>query len=203
MKTPFALLALGLLVAPAALASPFHDQLKNGSFESGSTGVNGLGVSTYVPDHWAVEVGTVQASALATDGNVSAQLRALPNELGGHFSVLAQTIPETSTDAPIVPGAWYDLSFEAQGLYHGGKGHGNATVTWTGALGHTLRVDTVVVPEGAGFRTYTAHLQAPIDPIAGDAATSATVRFLVDGQSSDTDVNLWVDNAHFGPGSPA
>lgn len=202
MKLSLVLVAALLLAAPA-LASPVYDQLRSGSFESWSAGINGLGQPTAVPENWTVEIGTVQPSALATDGSSSAQLRALPDTLGGHTSVLAQTIPQSSTDAPIVPGAWYDLSFDAQGLYHGGKGTGQATVTWTGALGHVLRVDTLAVPEGAGFQTYTAHLQAPVDALVGDAATSATIRFTVVGQSSDTDVNLWVDDAHFGPGSPA
>jgi len=203
MRVLFVLSILAIALVPAATAATLNDQLKDGGFESWSVGVNPQGSPTQIPAGWSVEVGSVVASTLRTEGNLSAQLRAMPNGLGGHYSILAQTIPQSSTDLPIVPGAFYDLSFDAFGAYHGGKGFGNASVTWTGALGHKLRVDTIVIPEGTAFASYTAHLQAPIDPIAGDAATSATVRFYVDGTSSDTDVNLFVDNAHFGLGTPA
>lgn len=71
-----------------------------------------------------------------------------------------------------------------------------------GGLPRELRVDTIPVPETTTFTSYAAHLQAPIDPVTGDAATSATIRFYVDGISSDVDVNLFVDNAHFGLGTP-
>lgn len=40
------------------------------------------------------------------------------------------------------------------------------------------------------------------DPSFPDAALSVVLRFRVDGFSSDNDVNLWVDNAHFGLGQP-
>jgi hypothetical protein len=201
--TRLALLLLAALALPAALAAPVYDQLHNGSFEKYSQGQNSQGVPTALFDSWTLEVGVANASSLATDGHVSAELRALPNQLGGHYSILAQTIPQSSTDAPIVPGAFYDLSFDALGSYHGGKGVGHANVMWIGSRGEVLRVDTIDVPEGTAFASYSAHLQAPIDPVQGDAATSATIRFRVDGFSSDTDVDLWVDNAHFGLGTPA
>jgi hypothetical protein len=195
-------LALGSLLLPLGLSAPLVQQLKDGSFESWSQGTDGYGMPTMVPANWTVEIGQVAPSPLATSGNDSAELRALPNEVGGHFSQIAQTVPSTKTDLPIVPGAYYDFSFDALGSYQG-KGLGNASVTWTGALGHTLRVDTIDIAQSTGFVSYSVHLQAPIDPLTGDAATSATIRFYVDGQSSDVGVNLLVDNAQFGPSAPA
>ena len=188
MKSLFALGALALLVTPLGLAAPLYDQLQNGSFEEGL-------------DAWTVEVGDVVLSTAASDGNFSAQLRAKPNELGGHYSILAQTIPQSQTDVPIVPGAYYDLSFDAKATYND-KGVGRANVTWTGINGAVLRVDVFNVTASAEFVSYSARLQAPIDPLAPDAAIGATLRFRVDGQSSDQGVNLWVDNAEFGIGTP-
>lgn len=194
MKPVLPLAIVLALLAPAALASPVLDQLRNGDLESWS--------APYAPEGWTVVVGNVTRSAFATEGGFSAQLRAKPNELGGHFSVMRQAIPQSGTDLPIMPGAFYDLSFDAAGVYNG-KGNGHATITWLGVTGKVLRVDTIVVPDGVGYASYTARLQAPIDVLGGDAATSALVAFVVDGQSSDSGVNLWVDDVAFGPGSPA
>lgn len=195
MKTLLALAVAALAVTPFALAAPLNDQLRNGSFEEWAPNAN-------APANWTLEQGTVSASASATDGAVSAQLRAKPNSVGGHYSILAQSIPQSSNDLPILPGLWYDLSFDAKAEYKDVKGVGRANVTWIGALGNTLRVDSVDVLQNATFATYTRHLQAPIDPSFPDAALSVVLRFRVDGFSSDNDVNLWVDNAHFGLGQP-
>lgn len=192
MKT--ILIVAAALLAPVAFAAPIYEQTQNRSFEDWE-------VAT-APDAWTLEVGELTRSAFATDGEWAVQLRAKPNEVGGHFSQLAQTFPQSETDLPIVPGAFYEFSFDAAGIYSG-KGNGNATVTWIGALGHVLRVDTVIVPEATGYESFTARLQAPVDVLVGDAATSAVLRFLVDGQSSDNSVNLWVDDVQFGLGSPA
>lgn len=188
-----AIVAVALL-APVAFAAPVYEQTQNRSFEDWSTET--------APDAWTLEVGEVLQSSFATDGESAVQLRAKPNEVGGHFSILSQTYPQSESDLPIVPGAFYELSFDAAGVYSG-KGNGNATVTWIGALGNVLRVDTVVVPEATEYASFTARLQAPVDVFVGDAATSAVLRFLVDGKSSDSGVNLWVDNVQFGIGSPA
>lgn len=193
MKLHGGLAALLTLVLPAILAAPLHDQLENGSFESW----DGL----YAPTAWTIEVGNVTRSTAASEGNFSTQLRAKPNHLGGHYSILAQTIPQGDTDLRIVPGAFYDLSFDAKATYND-KGEGRANVTWIGLNAAVLRIDAFDIAESATFASYTARLQAPIDPLAPDAAVSATLRFRVDGQSSDQGVNLWVDNAQFGLGSP-
>lgn len=192
MKLLFALTVLAALLAPTTLAAPLHDQLQNGGLEEWDT--------AYAPTAWTVEVGNVTRSVDATEGNYSAQLRAKPNELGGHYSILAQTIPQSDTDLGIVPGVYYDLSFDAKGVYND-KGVGRANVTWTGINGAVLRVDSFDIPEGT-WSSYATQLQAPIDPLAPDAAISATIRFRVDGQSSDQGVNLWVDNMEFGLGLP-
>jgi hypothetical protein len=193
-------LAAAALLMPAALASPLLNQVRNGSFEDWDAGA--------VPVSWTLEIGTISPSPLSTDGATSVQLRAKPNEVGNHLSIIAQAIPQNfppagTEDLPIVPGLFYELSFDAAGVYSG-KGSGMATVTWAGALGHVLRVDTVVVPDEpeAVFHGYSAHLQAPVDATLPDAATSATVRFVVDGQSSDEKVNLWVDKVQFGLSTP-
>ncbi len=186
-----ALLALPLSTGPAS-GEPLADQLRSGGFEEWT--------SAGVPANWTLEIGNVYRSAIATEGASSAQLRAKPNLDGTHFSILAQTIPQSDTDAPIVPGAWYELAYDASGSY-AGKGYGRASVTWTGAFGHVLRVDVVDVPEGS-FQAFAPRFQAPIDPVVSDAATVATIRFLVDGQSSDDKVNLWIDHARFGPAPP-
>ncbi|HUR68704.1 MAG TPA: hypothetical protein VM370_05610 [Candidatus Thermoplasmatota archaeon] len=188
----FLALATLVLVAPVAFAAPLLNQVQNGTLESWS--------SPWSPDAWTVEIGNVTKSTTAAEGNFSAQLRAKPNALGGHYSILAQTIPQSGTDLPIVPGAFYDLSFDAMGIYSG-KGVGRANVTWTGPNG-VLRIDVIDIPETTTFASHTAHLQAPIDALTANAATSATLRFRVDGQSSDQGVNLWVDNVKFGLGSP-
>jgi len=195
-RAALALLATVLLLPGPANALTLFDQQENGSFEDWNA-------TCTMPDAWTVEIGDVVCSAFATEGASAAQLRAKPNLVGSHLSVLAQTIPQgnDATDLPIVPGIFYELRFDAAGIYNG-KGNGNATLTWVGFLGNTLRVDTVVVPESTGYAHFEQQFQAPIDPLIPDAATSVLLRFLVDGQSSDDKVNLWVDDVHFGPSGP-
>lgn len=198
-----ALLVTALFLAPPASAAVVVDQVRNGSFESW----NAAGT---VPDHWTVEVGNVAQSTFATNGSFAAQLRAKPNQVGAHASILSYAVPEHplpdapagAEDAPIVPGQFYQFSFDAAGVYRH-KGAGNATVSWYGlATGALLRVDTINVPDGTAYARFEAHLQAPADPTQGDVAGRAVLRFLVIGQSSDSDVNLWVDDVHFGPSTP-
>ncbi|MHB8585671.1 MAG: hypothetical protein ACYDDF_07530 [Thermoplasmatota archaeon] len=209
MRLNVASISMILLVIASLLMTGVHgasvvNQLKNGSFESWTTQTSpNTNQTVPVPSNWTLEVGVVAQSTFATDGNYSVELRALPNLVGGHFSRIAQTIPASSLDTPIVPGAYYEFSFDAAGIYFN-KGMGNATVTWTGALGNTLRVDTIAIPDSTnvGYQHFDARLQAPVSASPADAATSATIRFLVDGQSSAENVNLWVDHASFGPSSP-
>lgn len=185
-------LALALLL-PLVAAAPPVNQVENASFEDWT--------DAGAPEAWTIEVGDVRRSAFAADGDAAVQLRAKPNEIGGHDSIVAQTLPQSETDAPIVPGATYALTFQAAGIYNG-KGDGYATVTWIGALGNVLRVDRVDVPDATGYAGFDARFQAPVSATPVDAATTAVVRFLVTGQSSDDKVNLWVDDVAFGPMTP-
>jgi hypothetical protein len=193
---------LTALLALPATGAVVQNQVRNASLEAWTGNV---------PDHWAVESGNVTPSPFATDGTLAAALRALPDDLGNHRSVLAYRVPENALpaaqgveDAPIVPGAFYEFSFDAAGVYHG-KGQGNCTVSWYGLLsGALLRVDTILVPDATGYAHFTVQLQAPADPLGqGDVAGSAVLRFAMEGQSSDIDVNLYVDNIAFGLSSPA
>lgn len=197
-----ATLAASLLL-PVVSALPFIDQVTNGGLESWDA-------TNTVPDAWRVEVGQAARSGFATEGASAAQLRAKPNDLGSHLSIIAQDIPNNQLpggtprgpeDLPILPGQFYEFAFDAAGVYNG-KGNGNATVTWIGALGNVLRVDTIVIPQSTGYASFEEHLQAPLDPLVPDAALSATIRFVVDGQSSDDKVNLWVDAVSFGLSTP-
>lgn len=193
LRAALAALFVSLLLTAPALAAPVKDEIRNGSFERWTLGV---------PDAWTLEVGTVEPSSFTTENATAVQLRAKPNLLGGHLSVLAQTVPHGDLDTVLVPGAYYELSFDAAGIYSG-KGNGRATVTWTGALGNVLRVDAIEIPDSTEYAHFDARLQAPVDPFLPDVAGSATIRFMVDGQSSDNSVNLWVDAVSFGLSTPA
>lgn len=200
--TASAMLLAGLLL-PVALAAPLHDQVANG-------GLDDWNAPGTVPEGWRVELGTVTRSDFTSEGPFAAQLRAKPNELGNHLSILAQDIPNNALpgaaprdlrDLPILAGQFYELAFDAAGSYNG-KGRGNASVTWLGTQGAVLRVDTLELAEAAAYSHFSAQYQAPVDPLAPDAALRATLRFVVDGQSSDDKVNLWVDAVSFGPAAP-